>query len=107
MPRAIEVNGKSYTIPKHKAIVWRRFMEFQEEKKDMTVVEAMTKMCELIILLFGAGFPAKTADELMEIVDTEEIIPLYNEAYDAINGQLIAKMEQLPKDGPAEEKSQS
>ena len=107
MPRAIEVNGKSYTIPKHKAIVWRRFMEFQEEKKDMTVVEAMTKMCELIILLFGAGFPAKTADELMEIVDTEEIIPLYNEAYDAINGQLISKMEQLPKYEPAEEKSQN
>lgn len=107
MPRAIEVNGKSYTIPKHKAIVWRRFMEFQEEKKNMTVIDAMTRMCELIIMLIGPGFPAKTAEELMEIVDTDEIIPLYNEAYDAINGQLIAKMEQLPKDEPAEEKSQN
>ena len=107
MPKMIKVSGKEYPVPKHKTIVWRRFMEFQEEKKDMTVMQALDRMCELIILLFGAEFPAKTAEELQGMVDTEEIIPLYNEAYDAINGQLVAKMDQLPKESPADEKAQS
>lgn len=82
----ITINDKEIEMPTAKARLWRTIMQFDEEKKDMLVPDAIEKYCEIIALAFGVA-----TDEVLDNLELPDVLPTYFAVYGAVVQMLSAK----------------
>lgn len=83
----ILINGAERELLKLKARLWRQVMKFDEERKEILAVDAVDRYCEIIALAFGV-----TADEVLDGLYIEEVLPKYFEVLNEVVGMLTAKL---------------
>lgn len=83
------INIKELELPTIKAHTWINIVKFNDEKKDISAVEAVDKYCEVIALAFGVS-----KDEVLKNLNIEDVMPLYFEILKRVSAMLTAK---LPK----------
>jgi hypothetical protein len=89
----LKINGKTMRPGNPKAKIWREVMKFADEKKEFTDGELMDKYAKVIALAFGG---AVTAEDIMEQVELEEIVPTYRKIYAWVIDVATKKLEQIP-----------
>ena len=82
---------------KPKAFVWRKIMEFDEKRFNDESID----MCEYIdtyALVIAEVFSDErvTKDRILENIDLDDILPLYNDCYRYVASLITAKMKQIP-----------
>ena len=95
----ITINGKEIEMKKLTARIWRETTKENEKRKDLSSAEAIDIYCAVIATAFGV-----TADEVLDNLYIEDIMPKYFEVLNSINTLITAK---LPKKNatPAAEKN--
>ncbi len=95
----ITINGRTIEMPAKKARIWREVIKLDEELKDKTLAAAdyVDRHCEFIALVFGV-----TVDEVLDNLDLEEVLPLYNEVVKEIVATLYKGFGEVKKNEAAE-----
>ena len=75
MDNTINVVGKEYRVKKIKAKNWREIFKFEEERKDILIIDFIDKHCEVI----AGVLEGVTAEELQENLSVEEVMQVYSE----------------------------
>ena len=70
----IEINGKEYKIKKILAKDWRRIFKFEEERKDILIIDFIDKHCEVI----AGVLEGVTAEELQDVLSVDEVMKVYD-----------------------------
>lgn len=87
----ITINGEVKVMPPVKARAWRELMqceeEFKELRKDFKSDDAIEKHCEIIAKLFGV-----TADEVLDNLDIDDVLPTYFRALGYVVAMLTDKL---------------
>lgn len=81
------LNGKIIEMPKLKARMWREIMQFEEERKKISAVDAVEKYCEIIALAYGM-----TTDEVLDNLTLDEVVPKYFEVLNSVVEMLTARL---------------
>ena len=103
MKNTIEINGKEYKIKKILAKDWREIFKFDENRKDILLIDFVDKHCEII-----AGILEDvTADELQDTLTVDEIMEIYNAILKYLLTLLSAKKDDEKNVVEGEESSQS
>lgn len=71
----IEINGKEYKVKKILSKDWRRIFKFEEERKDILLIDFIDKHCEVI----AGVLEGVTAEELQEELSVDEVMKVYND----------------------------
>lgn len=98
MPK-ITVDGKEFTMAAPKCRMWRTWMAFDKEKGNLAPEEFIERHCALI----AEVFPGLTADDLLDNVDLDEVILIYNRCLLALMQLLSSRLELLGKNADAAE----
>lgn len=85
----ITINGKEIQMPKLTARVWKETTKINEKRKDLSYVDAINVYCEVIAIAFGV-----TADEVLDNLYVEDVMPKYFEVLKEIGALITSK---LPK----------
>lgn len=83
----LNLNGKIIEMPKLKARMWREIMQFEEERKKISAVDAIEKYCEIIALAYDV-----TTDDVLDNLTIEEVVPKYYEIVNSLLAMLTAKL---------------
>lgn len=96
----ITIGGRKIEMPVKKARIWREVIKLDEELKDKTIaaVDYVDRHCEFIALVFGV-----TVDEVLDNLDLEEVLPLYNEIVKEIVATLYKGFGEVKKNEAAEQ----
>ena len=76
----ITINGKEIEMKKLTARIWRETTKINEKRKDISSVDAIDIYCAVIATAFGV-----TADEILDNLYIEDIMPKYFEVLNFIN----------------------
>lgn len=96
----LKIKGKIIHPEPPKAKIWREIMKFDEEKKSFSDADLMDEYAKKIAAAFGGGL---TAEEILESVDLEDIIPAYRAIYAWLIGVASKKLAQIPNAAAPEE----
>ena len=89
----LEINGKKIKAMPVKAKMWRKFMEFDEQKNDLKIEDYIDKHCELI----AEVFPDVTADDILDNVELDEIAVLYRAVFKYLTELINSKLAKVVK----------
>ena len=87
MKNTIEINSKDYKIKKILAKDWREIFKFDENRKDILLVDFVDKHCEII----ASVLEDVTAEELQDVLSVDEIMAIYNDILKYLLTVLNAK----------------
>lgn len=90
----ITINGKEIEMKKLKARIWRETSKINEKRKDISSVDAIDIYCAVIAVVFSV-----TADEVLDNLYIEDVMPKYFEVLNVINTLITSK---LPKKNETE-----
>ena len=90
----ITINGKEIPMQKLTARIWRETTKINEKRKDISSVDTIDVYCAVIAVAFGV-----TADEILDNLYIEDIMPKYLEVLNVINTLITSK---LPKKNETE-----
>ena len=85
--KTIIINGKKYTVKKIFAKDWRRIFKFDEERKDILLIDFVDKHCEII----ASVLEDVSAEELQENFSVNEVMAVYNDFLKYLLTLLSAK----------------
>lgn len=96
----LKINGKTVCPKAPKAKLWREVMKFDEAEKSFSDADLMVGYAEKIAIAFGNDV---TAEQVLESVDLEDIIPIYREIYSWLVAIATKKLNQIPNGAAPEE----
>lgn len=97
----IVLDGKEYTTINPKARVWREFVKFDEQKKELELINYVDKHAEMIASVFNDEV---TADKILDNIDLDDIMPIYNDVFRWLLSQISTKLNKIPNAAtPAEQ----
>lgn len=70
----ITINGVQIEMLVPKARMWREFIKFDEERKDISSVDFVDRHSEIIAQAFGVS-----KDDVLDNLSVDEILPAYTE----------------------------
>lgn len=91
----ITIDGKEIPMKRLTARIWKETTKINEKRKDATSVDAIDVYCGVIAVAFGV-----TADEILDNLFIEDIMPKYFEVLNEINSLITSK---LPKKNETDE----
>ena len=89
----INIDGIEHIAQMPKAAVWRKFMKFDDEKKNMKLRDYIDKHAEMIALVFDDEV---TADKVLDNFDLNKIIPFYNDVFVWVITLITGKLDKIP-----------
>lgn len=93
----IEINGVIHEMKKPVARGWKSVEKFEQERKNIPLIDYVDKLCEFLAPLFEGV----TADDLLDNVPLEDIQKIYAECYVCYFNLLSGKFEELEKNSPS------
>lgn len=96
----LKINGEIVHPERPKAKVWREVMKFDEAEKSFSDADLMVGYAKKIAIAFGNDI---TAEQVLESVDLEDVIPIYREIYSWLVAIATKKLNQIPNGAAPEE----
>ena len=103
MKNTIEINGKEYKIKKILAKDWREIFKFDENRKDILLINFVDKHCEVL----AGVLEDVTVEELQNTLTVDEIMEIYNAILKYLLTLLSAKKDDEKNAVEGKELSQS
>ena len=94
----IKIGNEVIYPQKPKAYVWRKIMEFDEKRfSDASIDDACEYIDSYATIIADVFSDSKvTKDSILENIDLDDILPLYNDCYRYVASLITAKMKQIP-----------
>ena len=83
----IIINGKEIEMQTPKARLWREIVKFNDERRDLPVEDFCNEHAKIIAAAFGV-----TADEVLDNLYVDDIMPTYFKVFSFVLGMLTAKL---------------
>ena len=96
----LKINGEIVHPERPKAKAWRQVMKFDEAEKSFSDADLMVGYAKKIAIAFGNDI---TAEQVLESVDLEDVIPIYREIYSWLVAIATKKLNQIPNGAAPEE----
>lgn len=99
----LNIDGKEITPDRVRMKVWRELLKEDDAGKDMA--DRMDYYMQMIVAVFGRS--EVTMDVLDDVLDVEDVIPLYSQCVRYVFGLATARLDKLPKNAEAPETAQN
>ncbi len=97
----IEIDGKIYEMQEPRARMWRNFVEFDENKRNLSNADFIDRHCEMIALVFDDV----TADDLLDNLQLSDVLKIYRDCYICLSNLMTNKLRVLEKNSTDGEES--
>lgn len=98
----ITINGKIIEMKTPKARAWREIMKFNEDRQSLPASDFCEEHAKMIALAFGVS-----ADEVLDNLDVDDILPTYLNVFTSLVGLLTAKLAIDKKNAAGEVEAQT
>lgn len=97
----ITIDGITYTAPEPKARLWREFAALDEKRRTAAGENFLETYINIIVFAFQSE--KITAEILLDLLDIADVLPLYIEVQNWINGKVVEKLKKIPNAETPEE----